>query len=647
MPVHRHLHDKLGTVYAFCGELDAWLERRGATRLDDTGSAAQTDELANEPAANEPAAADMPVRSFRRSRHAALWLLAGAVAAAGAVIGRQLVGLRDTASADLLRDARFLPLTDFPGNEHAAALSRDGMFAAFLSDREGVTDVWVTQIGTGRFYNLTEDDEKELVNASIRTLGFAPDGTLATFWTRRFDGVRQSVVGVWAAPVLGGPTRPYLEGVAEFDWSGDDTRLVYHTTADGDPMFVREPGQEPRQIFAAAPGQHAHFPIWAPGYRFIYFVQGSLLPDRLDIWRIRPTGGAPERITSHDSRVTHPVFIDTRTLLYLAREADGSGPWIYAIDVERRHPHRVGFGLERYTSLSASADGRRLVATVTTQQKALWRLPLAGTPPEASTARRLSLSTGSGSSPRLAAGYLLYVSSKGGSDTIWKLQGKAAAELWSATDERIVGAPAISRDARRIAFSTRRNRVASLYVANADGTDARIVTQTLELQGTPAWAPDGQSITVAAIVNGTPRLLSVPLDGRGPSVLVEEYASEPVWAPDGRVLLYSGPDVGTTFAVKAITAEGRAYPLPPLSFSRGERHLAFLPGGRELVVLRGELGHKDLWVIDLTSGAERQLTRFDREFNVRDFDISPDGSEAVLEEVHEASDIVMIERPRR
>jgi Tol biopolymer transport system component len=628
MPVYRHVHDKLGSVYAFRGELDAWMQRRGGE-------------------APEPAAEETPVRTRRVSRRAVFWLLAATVAivVAGGIV-RQ-IALRDTASADLLSNARFVPLTDFPGVEHAAALSRDGKFAAFLSDRDGATDVWVTQIGTGRFYNLTQDDDKELTNASIRTLGFAPDGALVTFWTRRFDGARQSAIGVWAAAVLGGPPRPYLDGLAEFDWSADGSRLVYHTTADGDPMFVREPGREPRQIFAAAPGQHAHFPIWAPDDRFIYFVHGSLLPDRLDIWRIRPTGGAPERITYHDSRVTHPVFLDARTLLYLAREADGSGPWIYALDVDRRRPHRVGFGLERYASLAASADGSRLVATVTTEQNALWRLPLASAPLDASMARRLSLSTGSGSSPRCGAGYLLYVSSKGGSDTIWKLQGDVVAELWSAADERIIGAPVISRDAKRIAFSTRRDRVASLHIANADGTDARVLTQALELQGTPAWAPDGASITVAASVNGTPRLFRVPLDGGAPSVFVQEHASEPVWAPDGRFLLYSGPDVGTTFAVKAVTADGRAQPLPPLTFSRGERRLAFLPGGREIVALRGEIGHKDLWVIDLTSGAERQLTHFTREFNVRDFDVSPDGREVVLEQVHEASDIVLIERPRR
>jgi hypothetical protein len=43
----------------------------------------------------------------------------------------------------------------------------------------------------------------------------------------------------------------------------------------------------------------------------------------------------------------------------------------------------------------------------------------------------------------------------------------------------------------------------------------------------------------------------------------------------------------------------------------------------------------------------RQLTNFAPDFNVRDFDISPDGREIVVEQVQEHSDIVLIELPRR
>jgi Tol biopolymer transport system component len=528
-----------------------------------------------------------------------------------------------------------------------STLSRDGEFAAFLSDRDVRMDVWVTQVGTGKFYNLTRGAARGLVNSSVRTLGFSPDGALVTFWARKVDDSSQSHISIWGAPILGGVARPYLDDIAEFDWSADGTRLVYHTPGPGDPMFVRDAGQpDARQIFSAPPGLHGHFPVWSPDQAFIYFVQGSL-PDRMDVWRIRPSGGAPERITNHDSRVSHPVFLNTRTLLYLTTDPDGSGPWLHSVDVERRNAHRISFGLERYTSLAVDGDGRRLVATVASQKGALWRLPFVDTRVDSSAGRRLSLTTGTGSSPRLGTGYLLYVSSKGDSDSIWKLEGDVATELWSAPAERLIAAPVVARDGGHIAFSTRRNRQTSLYVANADGTNARTVTTSLDLQGALAWAPDGRSITAAAVVDGVPRLFSVPLDGRSPTPFVREHSSDPVWSPEGDIAVYSGPDIGTTFPVKAVSADGSAYPLPTLTLSRGERHLAFLPGGRALLVLRGELSHKNLWLIDLATGVQRQVTQFTPEFNVRDFDISADGREIVVEQVLEQSDIVLIEIPRR
>ena len=52
-----------------------------------------------------------------------------------------------------------------------------------------------------------------------------------TFWTRNADGSKPGDIGIWAVPILGGQPRPYLEGVAEFDWSNDGSRLVYHTPA--------------------------------------------------------------------------------------------------------------------------------------------------------------------------------------------------------------------------------------------------------------------------------------------------------------------------------------------------------------------------------------------------------------------------------
>ncbi len=589
----------------------------------------------------EPASQTAPPVKKIRER---VWLVPAAVTIALAIAAIVWVQETERFWRNPLEGARFQAVTDFDGTEREAAVSRDGKFVAFLSGREGHTDVWVTQPGSGQFHNLTRGSVPELGNPSVRALGFSPDSSLVTLWLRKPAGPTWQI-GIWAIPTLGGQANLYLEGVGEFDWSLDGSRLAYHTTAAGDPLFVSDgmPHPQGQPIFTAPVGQHSHFPLWAPDNSFIYFVQGAL-PDKLDIWRIKPAGGVPERITSHNGRVSHPVLLNRRTLIYLAGDPDGSGPWLYSMDVERRIPHRLTFGPDRYTSLAATAGGKRLVVTRASPRRTLWRLRIGDSPAELSPPDRISLTPGTAFFPRLGPDYLIYVSSAGGSENIWKRANGTDTELWSGRGAQIIGGPTISTDGGRIAFSVRQRSETLLYVMQADGTNARVVADSLELQGSPAWTPDGRSITSAADDRGVPHLFQVPIDGGPAAVFLRGYSVDPAWQPSGRFVVYSGPDVGTTFSVKAVTPEGVTYPLPRLtSLTRGARHLKFLSGGRGLAFLRGSIEHKDLWLMDPETGAERQLTSLPDDFDIRDFDISPNGREVVLERVQERSDVVLID----
>jgi Tol biopolymer transport system component len=637
MPVRRHQHDKMGSVYASRAELDAWTRSRNPQAAQENEKSTASAQL---PALPPATATSTPHTRWRST----LLLIAAAVVLA--IAASLWLQRTERFWRNPIANAQFQTVTDFGGVEQAAAVSRDGHLVAFLSDRDGPMDVWVTQVGSGQFHNLTHGSAPELVNPSIRTVGFSPDSSLVTYWVHKSDG-SSSGISVWGVPTLGGQPRLYLEGVAEFDWSHDGSRLAYHTPGPGDPLFVSN-GIQPsggQLIFTAPAGLHSHFPLWSPDAAFLYFVQGEP-PDKLDIWRIPPAGGTPERITSHNSRVTYPVLLDRRTLMYLAGDPDGSGPWLYSMDVERRIPHRLASGPDRYTSLAVTADGRRLVATLASPKTTLWRLPVANSTTDASAAVPISLTTGTGFSPRLGPDYLLYVSATGTSESIWKLANETATQLWSDQGAQIFGGPSISPDGRSIAFSVRQNGKTLLYRMQADGTNARIVTSSLALQGAPAWAPDGQSITSAADDHSVTHLFRVPLNGQPPVPFVQEYSVDPAWAPNGGFVVYSGADIGTTFSVKAVTGEAAIHPLPDLTLTRGARHLAFLPGGRALVVLRGDIQHKNLWLIDLETGAERQLTNLPPDFNISNFDISPDGSEIVLERVQEHSDVVLLDIPR-
>jgi len=577
------------------------------------------------------------------------WWLTASVVIVGVVLGWRL--WPDASPRDPFAGATFKRLTDWDAAEQQVAISRDGKFVAFISDRSGTWDAWVGQIGADSFSNLTNGRVPDLRNHEVPNVGFTPDGTLVTLWVLMTDPANRVQMNGWTMPTIGGQLRPYMDryapDVAEADWSPDGKRLVYHTGNPGDPMFVHDLEQRTtRQILVSNSGVHNHFLVWSPDGAFIYFVRG-LPPDRMDVWRIRADGGTPERLTFHESRVLFPTFVDGRTLLYLATADDGSGPWVHALNVQRRLSQRINTGVDPYTSIAASADGRRIVGAVSRSTSGLWRGTLDERPIDEKRAVRITLPTAHGLSPRFGPDYMLYRAPTSGTDGIWKLgEGQKATELWNGRDGRVVAAPAIAPNGRRFAFPVRRGGVTRLQVMNADGSGVRQIAEALDVRGSPAWSPDGQWIAVAANRDGQPALFKLPLNGGAPVLLVQGFALDPVWSPSGRFLIYSGADVGTTFPLKAVAADGSPYPLPELILSRGARRVAFLGGDDALVTLKGDVSYKEIWVRDLKTGRERQLTALGRGFTIGDFDISPDGRELLFDRSRDESDLVLIERPK-
>jgi Tol biopolymer transport system component len=633
MPVHRHLHDKQGSVFAYRPELDTWWESR-RKHLAQMHSAPPSGPV---PSSGPAAGSRLLGRNAAVLGFALLLtLIASAIA--------WWVSDSTFSWHNPLASAKFSRLSDFAGTEQAAAISPNGKYVAFLASRGGQVDAWIGEIGSSGYRNLTQGAMPGLANPSIRTLGFSADSSLVSVWTRKGDGTQPQDVSIYAAPTTGGPLRPYLPEAAELDWSRDGRWLVYHTTAPGDPLFVRERGAAvARQIYAAASGVHCHYPLWSTDGAFIYFVRG-VPPNDWDIWRIRPSGLGLAQLTHHNARVTYPVMLDPRTLLYLVTDADGSGPWIYGLDIERPVPHRLTSGLETYTSLSASADGMRLVATTANPRSSLWRVRLGENNTNAGSPAFI---TANALTPRFGRGFLVFLSSRSGAQGVWTYTEGTTREIWRDARFRITGAPTLSPDGTRIAFTVDDGVHPRLLAMNKDGSQVTVLAESLALLGNPVWSPDGRSLVSAVVYDGEPRLTRIFLNGEPPAAMLGEYSVDPVWSPDGRFLVYSGRDIGTTFPVRAAAADGRPYAIPSLMLTRGARRLVILRDPPALIVLRGDIGHKDIWAVDLQGRGERQLTALPPDFTVNDFDISADGSELILDKVEENSDMALIERPPR
>jgi Tol biopolymer transport system component len=575
-------------------------------------------------------------------RRSKLLLVAACIVAAIAVGAALLWTAKpDSTWHDPLVGADFTPVTDFIGSEEHAAISPDGRFIAFLSDRDGAWDVFVGQTGTGDFQNLTRGRIPELRNPAVRMLNFSATGAEVMIWSSKNVS--------WSIPIVGGDLRSGPAGIAELDWSRDGRRVISHPAAPGDPLFIANADDIARgqQIYAAPAGIHCHFPLWSRDGKTIYFVQG-FVPDEMDIWQIAASGGEPQRLTSHNSRISFPTLLDERTLLYLATSEDGSGPWIYALDLADRTTHRVKSASNAYTSLAASADGRRLVVTESRPTASLWSVQLTDGTAGPTAVTQIPIRTQRGVSPRLGPDSLMYRAPKAGTDALWKHEGSAdARELWSGREGRVIDGPALSADGQRIAFTVQSRGKTWLYVMNSDGSGARRVAQELDVRGAPAWSPDGKWIAIAALQGSEPHLFKIP-DAAGAAVaLTDEYALDPAWSPSGKFLVYTAADVGTVFELRAVNADGTPHATPKLALSRGSRRLAFLGADENtLVVLKGAMSHKEFWAIDLRSGAERALTDLGPGPVIGDFDVAADGRRIVFDRAREESDLALIELAR-
>jgi len=543
------------------------------------------------------------------------------------------------APANPLEKAHFTRVTHFKSVE--AAISPDGRFVAFVSDHDGPFDVWLTQVGTGRLINLTQGNAGPLPGP-VRSVGFSGDGS--EIWIGGGDvGMRLRLM-----LLTGGTPRNFLgEQTVNLAWSPDGERIVYHTFVNGDPMFVADrSGANARQIFGNQPGLHNHFPAWSPDGRWIYFSHGTPATGEMDLWRIDPAGRSPERLTQINTDVAYPTPVGDRTVFYVARDEDGSGPWLWAFDLKRRDSRRVSVGLEQYTSVQASADGRKLVATISNPVEGLWTVPILDHVAEERDVKPFTVPTERALAPRFGGSSLFYLSSLGTGDGLWRLRDGQATEIWKGADGALRETPAVSPDGGHVAIVLRRNGKRQLDVLSSDGAELQPIAEGMVPQGSSCWSPDGKWIVTGGSDATGPGLFKIPLDGGSPVRLAAGQALNPVWSPDGSLIVYAGTNVRTFSPLLAVRPDGTGVKLPDIILRRLGERVRFLPDGKSLIYMGGLLVSQDFWLLDLASMKSRLLTRLQNRAAMRTFDVTGDGKQIVFDRLRENSQVVMIDLPK-
>ena len=364
----------------------------------------------------------------------------------------------------------------------------------------------------------------------------------------------------------------------------------------------------------------------------------------------------PERLTNQNSDMRYLTLLDERTIVYVSPDQNGAGPWLWALDLERKVSRRISSGLEVYSSVDASADGRRLAAAVSNPTANLWSVPILDRRAEEKDVKPFSVSSVRAYAPRFGGASLFYLSSRGGGDGLWRYENGQATEIWRGTDGALFEPPAVSSSvspsdsigAPRVAVILRKQGRRTLNTLASDGSDVRPLAQAIDVTSAASWSPDGNWI-VAGGVDGTgPGLFKIPVEGGDPQRLANGTATNPVWSPDGSVIVYTGAVVGPTGPLLMIRPDGTPVEAPAIRVRVGSERYRFMPGRQELVYVptASQTAPENFWLLDLATKKSRQLANVDSRLT-RTFDVTPDGKEIVFDRLRENSDIVLIDLPTR
>ena len=307
--------------------------------------------------------------------------------------------------------------------------------------------------------------------------------------------------------------------------------------------------------------------------------------------------------------------------------------------------HRVSSGLEQYTALAATADGRRLAASVVNPQVNLWSVPITSRLVEEQEVEAFPLPTTRSQAPRFGGGTLFYLSSRDGADGLWSYRDGKALEIWKGSEGALQSPAAVSADGSGVAFALRRDGKQQMHVMAADGTRLRPLSSDVDVRGTASWSPDGKWIVVAGSDRNGSGLFKLPVDGGSPIRIATGPYLDPVWSPRGDLIVYSGhAGVHARSRCWQCTRTVRRRSCRRSTCSAKVSGRAFCPTARGLVYMLGNtLAEQDFWLLDLSTMRSRRLTRLSSSAVMRTFDITPDGSRIVFDRLPEDSDILLID----
>ena len=167
----------------------------------------------------------------------------------------------------------------------------------------------------------------------------------------------------------------------------------------------------------------------------------------------------------------------------------------------------------------------------------------------------------------------------------------------------------------KIAFMSRRDGDAEIYVMNADGSQQRRLTRNTVGDRHPVWSPDGRRIAFGS----NWQITVINADGSGQRRLTHSGGRNfaPAWSPDGQKIAFErqfgrekyGPCSGcgraSTFEIHVMNADGSGQ---HRLTTRGAEP-GWSPDGQKIAFKSERDGNGEIYTMNADGSGQRNLTR--------------------------------------
>ena len=550
LPVHRHLHDKLGSVYAFTDEIDEWSARRAATPVDnDSDRNASTESNGASAASSAFGGADATLSPRRWSVFVPLLVIA-------VVVAIVTVPRSNRANTSAGEPSHFGSPQDFA-----------------ISPPEGVTVTSLALAPAG----------DQVVFSGFRT------GEPPRLWIRRLDSI--------SATELAG-----TEGAMFPFWSPDSGRVGFFAQEK-----LRTIALSTREIRELASTPHPRGGSWSE-HDVILFAPDDDGP----ICRVSAVGGEVTTVTAvEEMSEGHgwPDFLPGgQRFLYFDQRMRGHG--IYVGDLKAGPVKRL---VEVYSSGTYTSDGYLLFARehLMAQRFDVERLELIGEP--VIVAERVLSHYGWHHKVDVSTSKNGLLALRRGDDGLTRLTlvDRSGHELASLANATEYSNPAISPDGTKAAitvYESLANRPANLFLLDLATLQSTRVTFGPHLDLAPVWSPEGDRLFFLSNRRGPMQLYERFIPGGGDAALLPVPMKEALgkamlpwmipesWAADHSYLTYSIQHVDTKSDVWMLDLRNGLAPRPLLDGGANEAQSQISPDGHYIAYTSDESGRFEVYV---------------------------------------------------